>query len=96
MPKTLEEEVEALATRLGIYNQGIRFVDMTTAESRERIDWVTDHADDCGCRGCWCAAMVRQMRAAEEYDTDHTCHYCGVDGNGEPCDPCCAQEKPHA
>ena len=62
--ETVCELAEALADMIGVYNQHIHFVGMTRQESREQTDWIADHANDCGCRACWMAAMERRIRAA--------------------------------
>ena len=65
--ETVEELAEALADRLGIYNNGIRFVGHNTAQSRQMYAEgciTVDHADDCQCRMCWCGRMEKRIRDA--------------------------------
>lgn len=68
--ETIDDLVGSLADTLGIYNQRRRFHGLSVAESRARVEKSPDsgsdydHANDCGCRMCWCARMARRMRAA--------------------------------
>ena len=75
--ETVEELAEALADMLRIYQQRPTFVGMTLQETRAQIaatgDWNGDHADDCACRGCWCASMERRIRQAVAHET-HLAH----------------------
>lgn len=68
MLETVDELAEALADMVGIYNQGLRFVGMTVAESRACLDWNEDHAEDCQCRMCWCGAMAARIRQAVAHE----------------------------
>ena len=59
-----DELAEALADMLGIYRQKLRFVGWTIEDSVAHDDWDVAHADDCGCRACWTAAIARRIRAS--------------------------------
>jgi hypothetical protein len=52
--ETVEELVESLADSLGIYSQRLKFLP----------DPAEGHADDCGCRACWCGRMEERCREA--------------------------------
>lgn len=67
--ETVAELAEALADMLGLSNQHVRFAHMPVAESGQlqssgAASGSENHADDCGCRLCWCGQMEARIRAA--------------------------------
>ena len=71
--ETVSELAEVLADSLGIYNQALRFPGLTVAGSRALRGSGDEtgyegHANDCGCRQCWCGRMEERIRQAVAND----------------------------
>lgn len=70
--ETVEALAEHLADMLGVSQQHLRFAGMSLRETRalrEAGDVDHDHAQDCGCRQCWCGHMEDRIRQAVRHET---------------------------
>lgn len=55
--ETVEELAEALADACGVYNQRLIL-----------LPHEQGHADECGCRMCWCGRIELRIRAAVAHE----------------------------